>query len=142
MAPLQKRAWWGLGIGLAFGIALLLVFIIKGEVATFDEDLSYRIPVYVLWIGGTAAYLIIMNVTLRRRNQVDERDRLILDKAMKVQLWALIITLVAWTISLTMAYGDTGCIPVVFLYLIFISIQVINMIAQSLGILAGYRRNN
>lgn len=138
MAPLQKRAWWGLGIGLAFGIALLLVFIIKGDVNTFSEDQSYRITVSVLWVGGLVAYLIVMSLTLRRKDQIDERDKIILDRATKMQLWALIITMVAWTISLTEVYWDTGCIPVIYPYLIFMSILIINTIAQSLGIIIGY----
>ena len=138
MAPLQKRAWWGLGVGLVFVVALLLVFIIKGDVTTYSEDLSYRLTVSALWVGGLVAYLIVMNLTLRRRNQVDERDRIILDKATKTQLWALIITLVAWTLSLSEIYWDAGSIPIIYLYLIFISIQIINTIAQSLGILIGY----
>lgn len=140
MAPLQKRAWWGLGVGLAFGIALLLVFIIKGDVTTFNEDLSYRLTVSALWAGGLIAYLIVMSVTLRRRGQIDERDRLILDRATKTQLWALVITMVAWTLSLTEIYWDKGSIPIIYLYLIFMSVQIVNTIAQSLGIIIGYWR--
>lgn len=142
MAPLQKRAWWGLGVGLAFGIALLLVFIIKGDVTTFNEDLSYRLTVSALWAGGLIAYLIVMSVTLRRRGQIDERDRLILDRATKTQLWALVITMVAWTLSLTEIYWDKGSIPIIYLYLIFMSVQIVNTIAQSLGIIIGYWRMN
>ena len=140
MAPLQKRAWWGLVTGIIFAAALLIVFIVNGDVTRFDEELGYRIPVYILWIGGLVAYLVIMNLTLRRQNQIDERDKLILDRATKLQLGALIVTLVIWTVSLTVAYSDDRAVPVVFLYLIFISIQIINIIAQSLGIIIGYWR--
>ena len=42
MAPLQKRAWWGLGVGLVFAAAFTLVFILKGGIATFDEDRNFR----------------------------------------------------------------------------------------------------
>ena len=142
MAPMQKRAWWGLAIGIVFAVALLLLFIIKGDVTTFNEDPGYRITVAILWVGTLVAYLVVMKLTLRKSEQFDERDRLILDRATSVQLWALIVTLVAWTLALTEVYWDTGCIPVIFLYLIFISIQIIYVIAQSLGIIIGYWRMN
>ena len=42
MAPLQKRALYGLGIGIVFAIALIAVLIAKGDVPTlmktWDSD--------------------------------------------------------------------------------------------------------
>lgn len=142
MAPLQKRAWIGLAVGLVFAIALAAFFIVKGDVTTFDDDLGFRLIVYALWIGGLLAYLAVMNLTLRRPEQIDERDRLIMDRAPKVQVSVLIITLIAWTIVPTEVYWDTGAVPVVFISIMFISVQIINTIAQSLGILIGYWRMN
>ncbi len=140
MAPLQKRALYGLGIGMVFAIALIAVFIIKGDVTTFDEDQGFRLIVYALWVGVPLAYLIVVNLTLQKPGQVDERDRLIMGRAPRVQLLAVIFSLVAWVIVLTELYWDQGQVPVVFLTLIMISTLIISTLAQSLGILIGYWR--
>jgi len=138
MAPLQKRAWYGLAIGAVFAIALLLVFILKGGISTFKEDQGFRIIIDVLWVGGLVANLIIVNLALRRPGLVDERDRLIMDRAPRIQWLAVVFSLVVWTIALTEVYWDAGQIPVIFLYLIFMSILIVSTLAQSAGILIGY----
>ncbi len=140
MAPLQKRAWYGLVIGIVFAVALLVVFIAKGDVTTFDEDLGFRLIVYALWVGVPLAYLIVVNLTLRKPEQVDERDRLIMAKAPRVQFLAVLFSLVAWVIVLTELYWDKGQVPVIYLTLIMISTLIISTIAQSAGILIGYWR--
>ena len=140
MAPLQKRAWYALVIGLVFAVALLVVFIMKGGISTFNEDTGFRIIIDILWVGGLVANLIIVNLALRKRGMVDERDRLILDRAPRVQWLAVIFSLVAWTIALTEIYSDAGQIPVIFLYLIFMSVLIVSTLAQSIGILVGYWR--
>jgi hypothetical protein len=65
MAPLQKRALYSLVIGVACAIALIVVFVAK-DVTTFDEDLGFRAIVYALWVGVPLAYLIVMNLTLKK----------------------------------------------------------------------------
>jgi len=140
MAPLQKRALYSLGIGVVLAIALIMVFILKGDVTTFDEDPGFRLIVYALWVGVPLAYLIVVNLTLRRPGQVDERDRVIMERAPRTQLLAVIFSLVAWVIVLTEAYWDQGQVPVIYLTLIMISTLIISTIAQSAGILIGYWR--
>jgi hypothetical protein len=92
-----------------------------------------------LWIGGLVVYLILFETILRRPGYVDERDKLILDKAPRFQWLAVIFSLVAWVIALSESYHDEG-VPVVFLYLIFMSVLIVSMIGQAIGILIGYRR--
>ncbi len=121
-------------------IALIVVFIAKSDVTTFDEDLGFRLIVYAVWVGVPLAYLIVVNLTLRKPGQVDERDRLIMGRAPAVQLLAVIFSLVVWVIVLTELYWDKGQVPVVFLTLIMISTLIISTLAQSLGILIGYWR--
>ena len=140
MAPLQKRAWYGLATGMVFAVALLVVFILKGGIGTFTEDVGFRIIIDVLWVGGLVANLVLVNFTLRKRGMVDERDRLIMDRAPRVQWLAVVFSLVAWTIALTEIYWEQGQIPVIFLYLIFMSVLIVSTLAQSLGILIGYWR--
>ncbi len=140
MAPLQKCALYSLGIGIVFAIALVMVFILK-DITTFDEDLGFRMMVYALWVGVPLVYLIMVNLTLRKPKQIDERDRLIIAKAPRVQYLAVLFSLVAWTIVLTEAFRDQGQVPIIYLTLIMISTLIISTIAQSAGILIGYGRS-
>jgi hypothetical protein len=140
MAPLQKRAWWGLGTGLVFAVAFGLVFVLMGGIETFDEKASFRIIIDVLWIGGLVANLVIVNLAPHKPGLVDERDRLIIDRAPRVQWLAVIFMLVAWTIVLTEVYHQTNLVPAVFLYVIFMSVLIVSTLAQSLGIIIGYWR--
>jgi len=78
MAPLQKRALYSLGIGIVLAIALIVIIIVKGDVTTCDDDLGFRLIVYAVWVGVPLAYLIVVNLTLRKPEQLDERDRLIM----------------------------------------------------------------
>jgi len=138
MAPLQKRALYGMAFGVVWAVAIIVVFIVKGGVSTFSEDLGFRLIVDGLWIGGLIFYGILM-FTLRRQSQVDERDRLILGRAPLVQLWAVIFSLVIWTIVLTESFWDQG-IPPIFMYIVFMSTLIVSTVAQSIGILIGYWR--
>ena len=138
MAPLQKRALYGLAFGVIWAVAVIVVFIVKGGVSTFSEDQGFRLIIDGLWIGGLIFYAILM-LTLRKQTQVDERDRLILGRAPVVQLWAVILSLVIWTIVLTEIYWDLG-IPPIFMYLVFMSALIVSAVGQSIGILIGYWR--
>ncbi len=139
MAPLQKRALYSLGIGIVLAIVLIMIFILK-DVTTFDEDLRFRLIVYVLWVGVPLAYLIVVNLALRKPEQIDERDKLIMAKAPRVQFLAVLFSLVAWTIVLTEVFRDQGQVPVIYLTLIMISTLIMSTLAQSAGILIGYWR--
>jgi len=138
MAPLQKRALYGLVFGVVWAVAIIVVFIVKGGVGTFSEDMGFRLIIDGLWIGGLIVYGILM-LTLRKPSQVDERDKLILGRASVVQLWAVIFSLVIWTIALTESYWTQG-IPPIFMYLVFMSTLIVSALAQSIGILIGYWR--
>jgi len=142
MAPLQKRALYSLLIGLVMVIALVAVFVIKGDVTKFDEDEGFRFMVYGLWVGVPLVYLILVNITLRKPTQIDERDRRIMEKAPKTQLLAVIFSLVAWVIALTEIYWVEREVPLIFISLIMISTLIVSTLAQSLGILIGYWRMN
>jgi len=84
-----------------------VVFIVKGGVSTFSEDQGFRLIIDGLWVGGLIFYGILM-LTLRKQSQVDERDRSILGRAPVVQLWAVIFSLVIWTIVAVNATGARG----------------------------------
>ena len=144
MAPLQKRALYSLGIGVVWAIAIIVVFMAKGGVNAYTGDPGMRAILAALFIGGLIAYLAILLTLRRKRGQVeatmDERDKVIMGRAPVVQLWAVFISLAIWSIALTEIYWDQGQIPVIFPYLILMSLFIVNVLSQSLGILIGYWR--
>ena len=140
MAPLQKRALYGLIFGIAWAVAIIVVFIMRGGVNAFNVDVEFRLIVDGLWVGGLVVYLVLFRTIIGRRGKFDERDKLILDRSPKVQWMAVIVALVVWVIALSQAYHDVGHVPVVFLFLILISSLIVSSIAQSVDILIGYRR--
>jgi hypothetical protein len=107
MAPLQKSAWLGLGIGLISGIGILLVVLIKGA-TNFHDDTGMQLFIDVFWVGGLALYCASILVTRRKNGQKevlrDERDEAILARAGQVQILAIIVSLVIWAIALTEVY--------------------------------------
>jgi hypothetical protein len=142
MAPLQKRALYSFLIGLILTIALIAILVIQGDVTSFDRDANVRYVMYAVLIGVPLVYGILCDVTLRKPGQIDERDRLIVERSSRAQWLAVIFLLVAWTIALTEIYSDERQVPVAFLTLIFVSALIISPLAQSLGILLGYWRMN
>ena len=142
MAPLQKRALYSFIVGLVLTIALAAVLLARGSVTALENDLSLRLILYAVLIGVPLIYLILMNLTLRKPTQFDERDRLIIERSSRAQWLAVIFTLVAWTITLTEIYRKQGQVPTIFLNLIFMSTLIIGTLAQSLGILVGYWEMN
>ena len=142
MAPLQKRALYSFVIGLVLTIALIAIFVAQGDITAFERDLKLRLVMYAVLIGVPLIYLILVNLTLRKPTQLDERDRRIIERSSWAQWLAVIFTLVAWTIALTEIYRDQGQVPIAFLKLIFMSTLIIGTLAQSLGILLGYWEMN
>jgi hypothetical protein len=140
MAPLQKRALFTSIIGLVFASAVVVALSVKGGVSAFDRDLSLSLVTYAALIGIPLTYLILIDLTLHKPTQLDERDRLIVLRSGRAQWLAVILSLAAWTIVLTETYRERGEIPVVFLTLIMISTLTVSVLAQSFGILFGYWR--
>ena len=142
MAPMQKRALIGLGIGIIMIVAILVILIVKG-VTTFFDDPGMRIFIDIFFVGGLILYFITVSQPMWRPvDNVfrDERDEQILKSATNTQLITILISLVAWAIALTEVYWDDGEIPIVFPYLILISTIITTIVAQAVGILIGYWR--
>jgi len=143
MASLQKRAWLGLGIGAVLSAAILAVLIINGATSFYDNDVM-RWIVTGLIVGVLVSWAILLAPVLRgvgpTKALYDERDETVVKRASQMQLWGVIGSVVIWTIALTEVYWDEGAIPIVFPYLIFWSIMIVNTLAQAIGILIGYRR--
>jgi hypothetical protein len=142
MAPLQKRALISLGVGLVIVTVVVIVLLMQGDITTFDDNLNTRLVMYAAIIGAPLIYLILVKISLRKPTQMDERDKLIMDRSSSIQFLFIIFALAAWTIGLTEVYNDTRQVPVEYLNLIFMSILIISPLAQSLGIILGYWSNN
>ena len=142
MAPLQKRALYSLLIGLIFTIALVVIIITEGGITAFDTSEILRWMIYAALIGVPLAYLLLIDLSLSKPTELDERDKLIILKANRIQWLAVIFSIVIWVIALTETYRVERQVPIDFLTLIMISILIISTLAQSLGILIGYWRFN
>jgi hypothetical protein len=143
MTPQQKRAWYGLAIGVVWSLAIVAVFVVKGATA-FDKEAGMRTIVYLLFAAGVLAYVAMLYITgwrMRREGVImDERDRLILRKVPVYQMFAVLWTLAAWAIALSEVYHDQGQVPVVFTWLMFYSAIIVNMVFASAGTLIAYWR--
>jgi hypothetical protein len=142
MAPLQKRALYGLVIGICLAVAILALFLLKGGINRFDTDQGFRLIIDALWIAGLVLPLVLFWPITQKPVMFDERDRIIMARSSRVQWLAVIISLVLWLIILSEAYHIQRLVPLSFLYVMVISIFIISTLAQSLGILIGYWRVN
>ena len=142
MAPLQKRSLFALLLETLWALAIILVFISQGGATKYDTNASFRLIMDGMWVGGLILYWWLFSSFDRRPSQFDERDKKVIDRASKVQWWAVILSLVAWVIGLSEHYHAQGQIPVIFLSLIFFSTLIASTLAQSVGILFGYWRMN
>lgn len=143
MTALQKRAWLGLGVGVVMSLGVTAIFIARG-VTSFDDDLVLRGITYVLCVGGFVVYAVTRRIRRRKPGDsevlVDERDKAIVRSATMLQVWAVMLSLFIWAIALTEAYWGEKSIPIIYVYLIAISGLIVNILAQAIGILIGYRR--
>jgi hypothetical protein len=140
MPLLQKRAWWSFAIGMATLGTIAVLLADRGAVEYWEND-SFRLTVLGIFIGGLFAHVaILLRPSLKgsRGGGFDERDRSVLSRAPHAQSAAVILALAAWMIYLAERFHDQGAIPVVYLYLIFGTAVLVNLIGQSAGILLGY----
>lgn len=140
MSPSQKGAWWGLLIGVMTLVVLTAILVNKGAAEYWEND-GLRSLVVAIFIGGIVAHPLLSHLFRLRavlHRSSDEREEAIVSRASIVQPPAILLTLAAWNLTLTHRYHDEGAIPVVYLYLMFGSVILVMMIAQSLGVLLGH----
>lgn len=141
MAPQQRRAWWGLGIGAAMSAAILAVFIARGP-ATYYQDQGFRLLTYGLFAVWLIAHLAMLRLTRPPAGESevveDERDRAIRSRALTVSLVAVFLVLAAWAIGLTEYYWDEKAIPIDYPYFILWSAIVVGLLSREVGVLMGY----
>ena len=140
MAPLQRRAWLGLAIAVVTAAIVTWMVATNGAAEYWDND-AFRLRVVFVFIGGLIAWAVVPALLLLKDGAgkaLDERDHAILARAPTIQPAAILIALAAWMIALADRFHDQGAVPVVYLYLIFGSVMLVNMITQPLGVLLGY----
>jgi hypothetical protein len=142
MAPLQKRSLYALLLEVIWALAIIVVFISQGGAAKFNSSASFRIIMDGMWVGGLILYWWLFSSFNRQPDKFDERDKTVIERAVKAQWWAVVLSLVGWIIGLSEHYHAQGQIPVIFLSLIFFSTLIASTLAQSIGILYGYWRMN
>lgn len=140
MPVLQKRAWSGLLVSSATLVTISIILVRRGAAEYWEND-NLRLMVVGVFLVGVVGYTLVSAIAAaiaERRGELDERDRAILSRAPRVQSATLLIALAVWLVSLQQMFRDEGAVPTVYLYLMFGSIIIISLIAESLGILLGY----
>lgn len=141
LSPLQRYAWWELGISLAMCLAILAVVLEAGP-TSYARDTTTRLLVTALLLVGLVGYVGVMLVAVRKISKgdivMDERDRGILARAPTAQVLGVMITLAAWSILLTEAYREQGQVPIAFPGLIFWSSYLVILLTLPIGVLIGY----
>lgn len=148
MPALQKRAWWGLFVGLGALAALTALFMIVGP-DTFLGESGVRFLVYGLFLVGIGTFpLLILPLVAPgrkardRSGPLDERDRRILAGGPTIQCAAVLFVLALWTIGLSETYRAEGAVPLVYLQLVFGSVVLVSAVAFAAGVLLGYWRTD
>jgi hypothetical protein len=141
--PMQRTARWGLAGGLVFGAAAAAVLVFFGPDYVYDTD-NVRV-VFTLLVFASIAVPGGTAIQLKQRakahpENMDERDSAILERAPAIQSVATVITLAVWVVGLGQRFHDAGAVPMFYLYLVFWSCLVVNVIGLPVGILIGYRR--
>jgi len=141
MTRLQKSAWWGLASAVGTLAITATLLNIYGVDAYWSND-GFRLGVMGIFVAGLVACAISLAVaagTGGKTTGFDERDRKVLAGAGTWQTAFIIITMAAWLISMGETFHDTHLVPMVYLYLMFGSVILINFVGQFAGVLIGYK---
>ena len=142
--PLQRLARWSIALGSLFSVAAAAVVLSVGPRTFYDDD-RVRLTVTALLLAAIAVFaLFSMRVGgwVRREDAtLDERDRAIFGRAPAVQPVAMLVTLAVWIVGLQETFLATRLVPMVYLYLVFWSCLIVNLLALPVGVLLGYRRD-
>ena len=144
VTPVQiytKRALLVIGFLTAFAFAIVLY---HGAQTWWDND-TVRLTFTFLLLGALLVFLLF-NLGLKRLQSrddgsFDERDAVILGSSCSGVGGAMMVVIAVWMIALTEAFQQTHLVPSYYLYLMFWSCVMTNVIASTAGILLAYRQN-
>jgi len=142
--PLQRISRWGIGVSAVLAAAAASLVLMNGAEATFDTDglrLTFTLLLVAILVvmGGTTIWLRAQ--VNRGGGLLDERDREILGRAPAAQVAGMLVTLAIWIVGLAEHFHDAGAVPVFYLYLVFWSVVVVDLVGLPVGVLLGYRRH-
>ena len=140
---LQRYAGWTLlEVGFLTVLAAAIV-VFFGPEAWWSHD-GIRITVTLILLVALGSYLVFYMAIRRLRQRddalVDERDLVILNRSGAGAGGAMMAVMAVWMIALVEAYNDTGMVPSYYLYLVFWSLVMTNVLASLADILLAYRR--
>ena len=144
VTPLQRHARRALFAAVALSLVAAASVAWFGPQAWWDED-PLRHAVTAMMLGALVAYLYFTmqarSLEARDDGSFDERDQAILARSGAGVGGAMIVVLAAWMVGLTETHIETRLVPTYFLYLIFWSCVLTNVIASLAGVLLAYRRS-
>lgn len=140
---LQRYAKWTL-VEVAFLTLLAAgIVLVHGPEVWWEND-RVRLTVTLVLLTALAAYLVfylgIRRLRERSESLFDERDEAILNRSGARAGGAMMVVMAAWMIGLVEGHQATGLVPSYFLYLVFWSLVMTNVIASLAGILLAYRQ--
>ena len=140
---LQKVSRWGLGLGAVLAAATAGVVLVYGPERTYDDD-GIRLVFTLLLLAVLVVFAVVTALikawTTREDGTLDERDLEILGRAPAIQSAAMLVTMAVWMVGLVERFHEAGSVPLFYLYLIFWSCVVVNLLGLPMGVLLGYRR--
>jgi hypothetical protein len=140
---LQTRATWTLIVVAALTAAAAACVVYFSPQVWWDND-AVRLTVTFLLLAALCVYLVftigVRSLEQRGEGAFDERDSLIMSRSCAGVGGAMMVVIAVWMIALTETHIDTHLVPSYFLYLMFWSCVMTNVIASLAGILLAYRR--
>ena len=140
---LQTRASWTLAVVSLLSVVAAGCVAYFGPQVWWDSD-PVRLTVTFLLLGALCVYLAftinVRSLESRGEGAFDERDSAIMSRSSAGVGGAMLVVIAVWMIALVEAHIETRLIPSYFLYLIFWSCVMTNVIASLAGILLAYRR--
>lgn len=142
--PVQRYARLALSGVLLLTLAAGIWVTVVGPQTWWDNDTVRRgvtgtLLLALLVFAGFMA--TVRSLESRDDGSFDERDQAILGRACAGVGGAMMAVLAAWMIGLVETFNDTRLVPSYFLYLMFWSCVMTNVVASLAGILVAYKRD-
>lgn len=142
--PLQRLAGWCIAGGSLLSVAAAALIMRFGPEAFYDDN-RIRLAITALLLAAIAVLALfslrVRHWVAREDAALDERDQAIFGRAPAAQSIAMLMTLAVWVVGLQETFLRTRLVPMVYLYLVFWSCLIVNLLALPIGVLLGYRRD-
>ena len=140
---LEKLARKAIGIILIISFAAFMAIKSYGVQVWWEDDVIRGVVTALLLSAIMIYFLFDLRVQKLRQldnSPIDERDELILNRACAPVGGSMMVLLAVWMIALTESFQETGLVPTYYLYLIFWSVVIGNVLASLAGILIAYKK--